>query len=241
LNTIPPLTEDLLLKGRENRAKRLCEGLSAGLRGLCKWQADSAIEAALFIAAAMRRAEGELSRFLLSKTLFIESLEGARQVPPSGGFIVVLFPKDHRLGAALERTNQVILLLDANSIASAVESLDQVSTQDFAAGLQTMGVEENEAFRLAGICCRSVVVFSRLNARGSVAPPDWSDAPELVPIILSGGWDASNEYDRAVVATLCHRTYSCRDRRYRWTGVYIERCRRARAEGRFHLGSDGGN
>ncbi len=207
LNTIPPLLEDLLLKGREDRAKRLCEGLSAGLRGLNKWQADSATEAALFVAAAIRKAEDELSRFLLSKTLFIESTEGARQVPPTGGFNLILFPETHRLGAALSRTNQVILVLGAGDLASDAESLDQMSTLDFAAGLRSMGVEEHEAFRLAGICCRSVVVFSRLNARGAVARPEWSGSAELVPLVLSGGWDDSNESDRAVVAALCNKSY----------------------------------
>lgn len=70
-----------------------------------------------------------------------------------------------------------------------------------------MGVDEGEAFRLAGICCRSVIVFSRLNARGTVAPPEWSNDPELVPLVLCGGWDHSNEHDRAVVAAICNKTY----------------------------------
>jgi hypothetical protein len=207
LNTIPPLMENLLLRGREDRAKRLCEGLSAGLRGLSKWQADSATEAALFVAAAMRRAEDELSRFLLSKTLFIESAEGARQMPSTGGFNLILFPETHRLGAALARTNQVILVLGAGDLASDAELLDQVSTLDFAAGLRSMGVEEHEAFRLAGICCRSVVVFSRLNAYGAVSRPTWSDSAELVPLILAGGWDDSNDNDRTVVSSLCNKPY----------------------------------
>jgi hypothetical protein len=207
LNTVPRLTEELLLAGREDRAKRLCESLSAGLQGLSKWQADSDTEAALFVAAAIRRTESELSEFLLSKTLFIDSLEGARQIPSSGGFILILFPEHHRLGAALERTNQVVLVLGANSIATGVESLDQISTQDFAMGLRSMGIEEDEAFRLAGICCRSVIVFSRLNARGTVALPNWSSDPDLVPIVLAGGWDASNKHDRSVLAMLCNKSY----------------------------------
>lgn len=208
LNTIPPLIEELLLTGREERGKRLCDGLSAGIRGLSKWQADSATGAALFVAAAMRRAEPEVSSFLLSKALFIDSVEAARQLPPTGGFILILFPEHHRLGAALERKNQVILALGSNDIAtSEVELLDQMSTLDFAAGLRTMGIEEHEAFRLAGICCRSVTVFSRINARGTVAPPNWSTDPELVPLMLAGSWDASNEHDRTIVEALCNKTY----------------------------------
>lgn len=207
LSTKHPLKEELLLAGRADRAKRLCEALSTGLRGLSKWRADSAIEAALFIAAAIRKAEGELSHFLVSKTLFVDSAEGAKQMPPSGGFILILFRAAHRLAAALARTNQVVLVLGPDDVASDVESLDQVSTQDFAAGLRAMEIEENEAFRLTGICCRSVVVFLRLDAIGAVMPPPWSTSPELVPLILCGSWDESNENDRAVIATLCNKTY----------------------------------
>lgn len=208
LNTQHPLKEELLLAGRADRAKRLCDGLSAGLSGLSKWQADSATEVALFIAAAMRKADDEISHFLLSKTLFVESSECARQMPHSGGFILILLPEVHRFGAALARTNQVVLALGADNRASEVESLDQMSTIDFAAGLRAMGIDEHEAFRLAGICCRSVVVFSRLDARGTVAEPAWSKSGELAPLILCGGWDASNENDRAVVAALCQKTYA---------------------------------
>ena len=207
LNTNPPLMESLLLRGREVSAKRLCEGLSTGLGGLSKWQADSTTEAALFIAAAIRMAEAELSQFLVSKTLFIFSEAGARQLPPTGGFNLVLFPDSHRLGAGLARTNQVLLVMGADNLATDVQSLDQMSTQDFASGLQAMGIEENEAFRLAGICCRSVVVFSRLNASGIVTPPDWCSDTSLTPLLLAGSWDGANENDRAIIAALGGKNY----------------------------------
>ncbi len=209
LDTRHLLKEELLV-GRADRAKRLCEELGTGLMGLSKWQADSATEAALFIAASIRKDEDERSRFLLSKTLFVESSECARQMPPSGGFNLILLPEAHRLGAALARTNQVVLVLGADNRASDVESvelLEQIGTQDFSAGLRTMDIEENEAFRLAGICCRSVVVFSRLDASGRVTEPAWSKSAELVPLLLCEGWDASNENDCNVVATLCQKTY----------------------------------
>jgi hypothetical protein len=66
LNFDPTLKEELLLNGREARAKRLCEALSAGLPSLNKWQAGSPMEAAAFIVAAIISAETEASRFLSS-------------------------------------------------------------------------------------------------------------------------------------------------------------------------------
>jgi hypothetical protein len=92
LNTAPPLAEELLLTGREDRAKQFREILGAGLHGPTVWKADSATEAALFIAASILRSEEELSRFLLAKTLFVDSPAGAKNVPSTGGFNLILLP-----------------------------------------------------------------------------------------------------------------------------------------------------
>jgi hypothetical protein len=207
LNVDPPIKEALLLTGREERAKRLCESLSAGLPNLSKLKSDSATEAAAFIAASVMSAESELSRFLRSKTLFVDSLDAARRMPATGRFALVLLPEARRLGPALARTNQVTLVLGNDDIASDFEDLGRMDTRDFAVGLRAMGLDEQEAFQLAGICGRSVTVLSRLNASATVAPPKWRDIPEVIPLVLAGGWDASNQHDRAVVARLCGKDY----------------------------------
>jgi hypothetical protein len=207
LSVDPPLKEAVLLTGRETRAKQLCESLSADLPGLSKWKADSATEAAAFVAAAVMSAGGELSRFLLSKTLFIESLDAARGMPATGRFALIVLPEARRLGPALARTSQVTLVLGNDDIATDAESLERMNTRDFALGLRAMGVDEQEAFRLASICGRSVTVLSRLNARTTVDLPKWRDSAELIPLVLAGGWDASNEHDCAVVAELCGKAY----------------------------------
>ncbi len=207
LNTNPPLKEDLLLAGREERAKQLVESFGVGRPGLSKWKADSAIEASLFIAAAIMRAEGELSDFLLSRTLFVASLDGAKALPASGNFNLILLTTAGRVGASLARTNQVTLVLGVDDIAANVEVLERMNTRNFARGLHAMGIDEREAFHLAGTCGRSVLVFSRLHASATFAAPAWRDIPELIPLVLAGGWDASNEHDQAVIAALCAKPY----------------------------------
>jgi hypothetical protein len=211
LNFDPPLKEDLLLNGREDRAKRLCEALSAGLPDLDKWQAGSPAEAAAFIAASIMRAEAEMSRFLRAKTLILETVEAARIVPTTSHFNFILPPAVSRMGPALARTNQVILVLGSDDRADDAQVLDRMNTVNFAAGLKSMGIEEGEAFRLAGMCGRSLTVLSRLNASAIAIPPQWRDDPSLVPMVLAGGWDASNEYDQEVVAKLCKSSYDSVD------------------------------
>jgi len=203
----PTLREELLLNGRKERAERLCEALASGLPNLTMWQADSPKEAAAFIAAGILAAEPELRRFLCSKTLFLDTLAAARTVPRKNHFNFVLSPEASSVGPALEATNHVILVLGSDDRAAESERLDRMKTPEFAAGLKSMGFDDEESFRLAVTCGRSLTVLSRIKSSGRVPFPPWHGDSKLVPMVLAGGWDASNERDCAVVAKLCNTEY----------------------------------
>ncbi len=211
LSFLPTLKEELLLSGREERAKRLCDELAAGLPNLGKWQADSPREAAAFIAAAIMRAEPEQSRFLAAKTLFLDTVAAAQTVPTKNRFNFVLPPEVSSVGPALARTNQVILVLGGDDRAGESELLERMRTTEFAAGLKSMGLGDEEAFGLAVTCGRSLTVLSRLKASAIAPPPKWHNDPKLVPMVLAGGWNAANEHDRTVVAKLCNTSYEAVD------------------------------
>lgn len=203
----PPLSEQLLLKGREERAKRLSDALGAGLSNLSVWQAGSPEEAAAFVAAAIISADREISSFLCSKTLILDTIEAAQTVPRNNGFNFILPPAVSHMGPALARTNQVILVLGSDERAVQSEVLERMNTSDFAAGLRSMGIEEGEAYRLAGVCGRSLTVLSRLRPSAVAKRPNWHNDRKLVPIVLAGGWNAANEHDQAVLAKLCNTSY----------------------------------
>jgi hypothetical protein len=211
LGFVPTLKEELLLSGREERAKRLCDALAAGLPDLSKWQADSPWEAAAFIAAAIMRAEAEQSRFLCAKTFFLDTMAAAQTVPTKNHFNFILPPEVSSVGPALARANQVILVLGGDDRAAESEILERMKTTEFAAGLKSMGLPDEESFRLAVTCGRSLTVLSRLRPSALVVFPKWHNDPKLVPIVLAGGWHASNEHDRAVVAKLCNTSYEVVD------------------------------
>jgi hypothetical protein len=207
LNFDPVLKEELLLTGREERAKRLAQALSEGLKGMSKWQADSPAEAIAFIAASIMKAEAETSAFLASKTLIIETAEIAQIVPTTNRFNFILTPPAAKVGPALARTSQVTLVLGGDDRAGEAELLERMNTRDFATGLKSMGFDDEEAFRLATRCGRSVTVLSRLNASAIARPPAWHRDSTLVPFVLAGGWDARNEFDRAAMEKLCGASY----------------------------------
>src|SRR5208283_1761793 len=62
-----------------------------------------------------------------------------------------------------------------------------------------------------GTCGRSLTVLSRLRPSAIVTPPKWRDDSKLVPIVLAGGWDASNLHDQTVLAKLCNTSYESVD------------------------------
>jgi hypothetical protein len=207
LNFKPALTEQLLLNGRHDRAKRLCEALAAGLPNLSMWQAGSPEEAAAFVAAAIISAESEISRFLCAKTLILDTMEVAQTVPRDNGFNFIIPPGVSHMGPALARTNQVVLVLGSDNRAHQSEVLERMMTSDFAAGLKSMGIEEGEAYGLAGVCGRSLTVLSRLRPSALARRPKWHDDRNLVPIVLAGGWNAASEHDQAILAKLSNTSY----------------------------------
>ena len=207
LNFAPALTSEMLLNGRKDRAKRLCDALTAGLPNMSKWQAGSPTEATAFIAAAIISAEPETSRFLLSKTLILETADVAQIVPRENGFIFILPPTAARLGPALARANQVVITLGDDNLTGDAETLERMNTIEFSSGLKTMGIEDEEAYRLASICGRSLTVLSRLKASTVSMRPRWHDDRALVPLVLAGGWDATNKHDCDLVADLCNTPY----------------------------------
>ena len=58
-------------------------------------------------------------------------------------------------------------------------------------------------------------MLARMRPSALVVLPKWHSDSKLVPMVLAGGWDASNEHDRAVVAKLCNTSYEKIDREAR--------------------------
>jgi len=122
------------------------------------------------------------------ETLVIEAPEIAQILPATNRFNFILTPTAARVGPALARTSQVTLALGSDDRAGEAELLDRMNTRDFAAGLKSMGLDDEESFRLATRCGRSVTVLSRLNASAIARPPEWHRDSTLVPFVLAGGW-----------------------------------------------------
>ena len=58
-----------------------------------------------------------------------------------------------------------------------------------------MGIDENELPSGRRLLPECDCLFET-KYRGTVASPGWSNDPELLPLVMAGGWNASNEHDR---------------------------------------------
>ena len=73
--------------------------------------------------------------------------------------------------------------------------------------LRTMDFEENHAVTLARGCGRSLAALARLIPSGAYEPPAWlGKGQDLLPAILAGAWDTSNQLDRRIVEQIAGGT-----------------------------------
>lgn len=210
--TSPPLTEQVLLAGREQEAGKIRQSLGGPPRGIVV-RADSREEALAFVVAAIRTADADARKFLNSKTLIAANASVGRALSTHERLIIGI-QQDAGLvsGLLVQKGNLVIVPLgnDAPNHKDAVV-LARPSRDDFAKSLETMGKVGDEAERLARECGRSVTVLQRRAPAVTFQSPAWRDREDaravLVPALMAGSWDGASAGDRTVLEQLSQLKY----------------------------------
>jgi len=66
-----------------------------------------------------------------------------------------------------------------------------------------MGFDEAKALEHARTCGQSIVILSRILNPSLAAPPGWAaSGGSIVPALLAGAWDSSNQIDTEIVSML---------------------------------------
>lgn len=90
--------------------------------------------------------------------------------------------------------------------------LDQADYDSFRLALEDMGYAHEEVSALSAQTAQSPTILRRhLATLPALKSPDWSKegsalARKLIPILLAGAWNKSNEWDRAIVSGLAQGT-----------------------------------
>jgi hypothetical protein len=198
----PVLSEQVLVCGREEQAKRLLQQLREQPQ-LSLWQADSSDEVMAFVAAAIRTADPELRKFCEARTLVLESEDAARFFSRRSRLILVTRGRASSLAGMLCRYNPTIVprCRDDSRAENAIV-LKRPTSHDLSEALKLMGFPPEKAYQLARTSGRSATVLARLIPSASAPRPAWHGQPYLLPALLAGGWDASSEEDRRIVKEL---------------------------------------
>jgi len=198
----PPLREDVVLAGRESQAKLVMQALM-GMGEVHRWQGDSLAEVLAFVVAAVRKSDLETRKFIESRMLLLDSKDAARRLVDSGHLIFAVTGEAVELAGRLAESHPVIVPLGRDSLVdAAMARLARPSTLEMAAGLKTMGFDEDHALRVARECDRSTTILARRIPSAIAKRPSWDNKPILVPPLLAGAWDSASEGDCAVVSRL---------------------------------------
>lgn len=196
-----PLTEDVLLCGREAQANELLQALLQG-SGSIQLAADAPDEVIAFAIAAVRKAEWDTRLYLENRILVLDTPYAARSFTRDLGRNHIFFPRlqANVLSGQLSNLGPTLIALGRDQSNRPGLFLNRPSTYDFAKALQSLGLSETEADNLARHSGRSIVVLARQFAAGHVSPPQWVEQGEnLIPAILAGGWDGANDADCELV------------------------------------------
>jgi hypothetical protein len=202
----PPITEDVLLCERDKAAEQLIRDLQIGSNSV-SLVADSPDEVVAFAIAAIRKAPAETRLFLEARTLIVDSVGAGRQLPSDGKLVLFLrgdAAKSPRQFFAMGAT-LVPLGRQQQGLGSPV--LDRPTSYAMSVAMRSMKLEENRALALASGSGRSLRALARLIPGGSFDEPSWlGKGSELLPAILAGAWDASNDLDREVIEIIAGGT-----------------------------------
>lgn len=197
----PPLTEAVVLSGRDKQAEELVTELIAGTSRV-EFSADSQEEVVAFAVAAIRNSAEAKKEYLESRVLIIDSKEASRTLPLKN---LIYFPLGGAQGVAggLARIGPTLITAPSNLSAHNSRYLSRPSSSELGKALTTMGFDDEEAIALARRCGRSITILRRMIPGGNVQPPEWVDRQDIIiPALLAGGWEGSLEGDKRAVCEL---------------------------------------
>jgi len=208
----PPLVEDVLLAGREQRAATLVEALMRP-EGATYLVSDSPDEVIAFGVAAIRTAKPEVRTFLEARTIVVDEMTAGRELLALDNLSFLLRGETAEVPGMFKGAS--LVPLSRYQPGGKATLLDRPSADALAAALEKMHFDRVKAFQFARGSGRSLTALRRRIPAGSVPQPKWVEsASTVLPAILAGGWDMSNGMDRDVLSMLAQTaTYAEFERR----------------------------
>ncbi len=192
----PPLTEDVVLAGRERAAETLIQALLGG-PSRNPLIADSPSEVIAFAVAAIRRSADDKRQYLEARTLVPRTDEAARQLLGYKDLVFLPTEAAMPMSGALASAGPTVIALGQDQPGRREAVLPRPTVQEMATALKTMGFEGQQGRDLARTISRSVTILARHKPSENIEPPRWAQkGRELLPAMLAGSWNTDQESDR---------------------------------------------
>ena len=193
------LTEEVLLCERDDVAQQLIQGLLKP-SNIVSLVGDSPEEVVAFAIAAIRKAADDIRHFIEVRTLVVDSAIAGRQLLGRDNLVLLLRDDAAHSPAQFSAVGAILVPHGRPQRPDAAPILARPSGFGLGRAMVSMGLEETRALNLARGSGRSLTALARLIPGGSFQNPAWMNkGPDLIPAILAGAWDSSNNLDRAIV------------------------------------------
>lgn len=206
--TSPPLSGLLFNSAIEASKRTILARLSSPSEGPIVLAADSHQEALAFLAQLLT---GDEERQALRDRVLVFDKPGVFPELASAAqeFIAVTYSRDvEREFAPHVKSLRTIVVYPRNAAPGKPDVLlEPASHETFGAALEAMGKSRDEISRLSSDSGRSLTVLRRLlSTVPAVRVPQWAGDPQLarklVPFLLVGTWNTTNEADRSALSGL---------------------------------------
>ena len=197
----PPLTEAVLLAGREKQKERFLNHLRENGRKI-SLAADSPDEVIAFAIAAIRTTEVELRHSFQSRALIIDTDDAARQLSGKKGMIFLPRDRARFLAGLLQQSSITVVSAGADETRTDHEILSRPDSISLGKALESMGFDSDKSYQMARQCGRSLSVLARQISSCTAELPEWKDNSELLPALLAGAWSTCSEKDKSILKQL---------------------------------------
>jgi len=205
----PAMTPELLLLNRDSNAQTLIE--AATQRQFCRVKADSAREAAAFVAATILSMPEDDQRkaSLLAKGVVITRIESEHYLTTVPHLVIALEGATEFATQLAARGHTVVAAYgnSHNSLGnnSPLISLRRPRREEFIQALKALKLGDEEARRVADECHCNITVLYRTRDLSHARRPAWANRTQLTKllgVILAGAYRHVSDVDKGIVSVL---------------------------------------
>lgn len=211
MGTVPPFTKELVLAGRDDQVRKVQEMLKFSSSQIIV-QAATINESIAFLAAAINSLPEEEREFYISRSIIIKDSEAFNHISISSSNELLFIPEFEEiegLSLAKSKGHCVYIPVGPDNVANSDIVLPRLGRDAFISAIREMGLSEENAQKYSRDTGRSLTVLRRQLASYSNRA-EWAKAEsarDIIPALLIGRWDESNNADKEIVGRIARDSY----------------------------------